>query len=101
MPGRWWIILSFLLVSAGLITGINARAVAMVFRPVWAPVAEYYFALRPALAPQPSAIAIGPYILMHPSITPGGIRGEILGGGEVVISWNESDGYNLRVDPLR
>lgn len=101
VPARWWIVLLFLLVCAGFISGLNARAVAMGLRPVWVPLAEYYFARRPALAPQPNAIAIGPYILLNPSITPGGIRGEILGGGEVVISWSETDGYNLRTDPLR
>lgn len=97
--GRWWIMLFFIMTSAGLVTGMSSRAAALLLKPIWVPVAEYYYARRPATSPPPKVMIAGPYVIRSPRITPGGIRGVIPGGGEIAITWNETDGYMLRTDP--
>ena len=97
VPGRWWLIACFFFVGAGLIIDYNSRLAAFILKPLWQPVAEHYYEDRPALAPVGNLIVVGPWVLTQPRVTPGGIRGSGPGGGEVVISWSEAGGYELRV----
>jgi len=86
--------------SIGFGTDGTALVAKTVLRPVWMPFAEYHYAQRPASAPAPSLLVVGPYVILNPTITPLGIRGSVPGGGEITITWREADGYNLRFRAL-
>ncbi len=86
--------------SVGHLTRANGRIVATLTRPAWVPMADYWYAKRPALAPTPSTLVLGPYIVANARVTPLGIQGNAPGGGRITVTWNETDGYRMKTNPL-
>jgi len=84
--GGWWILLAFLLVPVGHLTRANGRILATF--------------TRHALAPTPSTLVLGPYIVANARVTPLGIQGNAPGGGRITVTWNETDGYRMEANPL-
>ena len=95
LRGGLWTVLIYLIACIGFATGGTALVAETLLRPAWLPFAEYHYAQRPASAPVPSMLVVGPYVILNPTITPLGIRGSVPGGGMIAITWSESDGYDL------
>lgn len=96
VPHRGWIIALFCVAVTGFVTETTAQVVSTLMRPLWLPSVEYYYDGRPAIAPAPNVLVLGPYVLLQPRITPVGIRGGVPGGGEIAIKWDEVRGYQFK-----
>lgn len=106
--GRFAIVVLYLAGCGFYVFGGLSEVVALVTRPAWVSVADYYYAQRPALAPEPRVLVLGPFVLINVDVHPHGIVGDVPGGGRVIVWFDDTSlpgTYRLRtlspVDRLR